>query len=387
MGIVRGKFLFKICCPLLLFVFFLGCATVPPARKEPTKEPAIKPRKEPPVKEAPKVVPEPLPAPVQEKPVVEKDPFEAFPGKYRIKAVEFERKQELGKALLSWQVVHRFKPEDRESAERIKTLDARIHGEANRHFLLGLDYYGRNSIQAARKEFLTALAYDPEHGQALDYLEHKLNEPDFIMYETKEGDTLSRVAKAIYHGSDEDFLIVYFNDLDRNDRLTPGMVLKLPNIESARVVKASYAEEMSNEAKSLFRAKKYEKAVSLAEKILEYDPSNNEANDLKNASYYQLGTLLFQKKEYRDSLRMFKKVDIGFKNVRERVASLEKYLKDEQGRAEEHYNEGVRLFLAEKLDGAIKEWEETLRLDPQHLRAKRDLEKARRLKENLKKLQ
>jgi len=58
-------------------------------------------------------------------------------------------------------------------------------------------------------------------------------------------------------------------------------------------------------------------------------------------------------------------------------------LKDQ---AETHYIKGVRHFLAEELDEAIREWEETLRLDPEHLGAKRDIEKAQRLLKNIKKL-
>lgn len=51
----------------------------------------------------------------------------------------------------------------------------------------------------------------------------------------------------------------------------------------------------------------------------------------------------------------------------------------DKARAEEHYRKGVNYFLAEDLQGAIKEWEETLRLYPEHPNAKRDIEKARSL--------
>jgi tetratricopeptide (TPR) repeat protein len=45
--------------------------------------------------------------------------------------------------------------------------------------------------------------------------------------------------------------------------------------------------------------------------------------------------------------------------------------------AEAHYNKGVANYLAQEFREAIKEWEETLRLDPGHPHAKRDLRKAR----------
>jgi len=54
--------------------------------------------------------------------------------------------------------------------------------------------------------------------------------------------------------------------------------------------------------------------------------------------------------------------------------------------AEVHYAKGIRYFLVEELDKAIEEWEETLRLNSDHPKAKKDLQKALRMLENLRKL-
>jgi tetratricopeptide (TPR) repeat protein len=358
------------CTLLFVLVFFFGCATVPFVRKEPAIE---------------KAPPEVLRVP--EVPVTEKDPFEKFPEKYRLKAMEFERRGELGKALFSWQIVHRFKPGDRESAERIESLEMRIRLEADKHFLQGLEHLKKNSIQETRREFLLALTYNRDHDQALDYLRYKLTDPDSIQYKTKDGDTLKRIAKEIYHDSEKDFVIAYFNDLNSNDRLKPGTALKIPNIESALAAKPAYPEEMLNKAKASLNAGSYNRAAYFAERVLEYAPTNGEANELKNASYYQLGSGLLQKKEYRESLRAFKKVDMTYKNVKETISDLEKRLRDQQAEAEKLYLEGVKHFVAQDLDTAVKEWERTLQLDPEHPKAKKDLEKARRMRENLKKVQ
>ena len=363
--------LLKTCCTLLfVFAFFFGCAILPSVRKEPAGE---------------KVPPEVLRVPKE--PVMEKDPFEKFPEKYRIKAIESERRGELGKALFSWQIVRRFKSGDMESAERIETLETRIRLEADKQFLQGLEHLKKNSIQEARREFLVALTYNRDHEQALDYLRYKLTDPDSMQYKTKDGDTLKRIAKEIYHDPEKDFLIAYFNDLNSNDRLKPGTALKLPNIESALAAKPAYPEEMLNKAKASLNVRRYDRAAYFAERVLEYAPTNSEANELKNASYYELGTGLLQKKEYRESLRAFKKVNITYKNVRETISDIEKRLRDQQAQAENLYLKGVKHFVAQELDAAVKEWESTLQLDPEHPKAKKDLEKARRMRENLKKLQ
>ncbi|MDI7261762.1 MAG: tetratricopeptide repeat protein [Thermodesulfobacteriota bacterium] len=70
-------------------------------------------------------------------------------------------------------------------------------------------------------------------------------------------------------------------------------------------------------------------------------------------------------------------------------ASLSKSRKPDlrlQDQAEVHYAKGLKYFLSEDLRKAIEEWEETLRLNPDHPKAKRDLEKAHRLLKNLKRL-
>ena len=47
--------------------------------------------------------------------------------------------------------------------------------------------------------------------------------------------------------------------------------------------------------------------------------------------------------------------------------------------AEEHYTKGVEHFLAQELQQALSEWEETLRLYPEHPNAQRDIQKVRNL--------
>jgi hypothetical protein len=89
------------------------------------------------------------------------------------------------------------------------------------------------------------------------------------------------------------------------------------------------------------------------------------------------------KKGIRNRPRMFKNVDITYQNVAKMITDIEKRLQNE---AQNHYRKGVAYFLAEKLEESIKEWEETLRLNPDHREAKRDLRKTRHLLENMRKL-
>jgi len=288
---------------ILILLFLVGCAVQPIPRKEPVPVPLLPP----PVQ----VIPPP--AQVLPEPPIKRDPFQAFPQKYRQQALEDERNQDLRKALFDWKVVRCFLPEDREAGRRIESLEQQIGIEAEKHFGKGLDFFRMKSIPSAQKEFLIALAYNPDHTAALDYLKHQLPDPGYIFYETKEGDTLKGIAKGVYKDPEKDFLIAYFGVLGSGGGIKPGRTLKLPVIEPIGVAKPEHREEKLVPAKA-------------------------------------------PKPEKR-----------------------------RPAQAEVHYKKGVKHFLAQELDQAIEEWEETLQLDPEHPKAKKDLERVRRMRENLKK--
>jgi len=342
----------SICCkPLLvlLILFIIGCSSLGHTTKKP----------------------------------FERDPFHAFTEKYRRQALEHEKMRELHRALICWQIVRSFKPDDNEASERIDTLRARTRVKADDHFLKGSEYLRDHETQAARREFLKALTYDPDHEQALDYIRNEVTKQDFLMYETRAGDTLRKIADEVYNDPKKDFLVAYFNELDTSTRLTSGLILKLPIIEAPLTAQPVYAEDMLNMAKALFKARQYQETLSIAREILAYDPTNSEAGNLLNASNYHLGRRFIRQKRYLDALRLFESFDSDYRNVREIVEFLRNNL---YAQAEVHYKTGMTYFLAEELDRAIEEWQETLRLNPAHGRAKRDLEKAQRLLDKLRTL-
>jgi tetratricopeptide (TPR) repeat protein len=72
------------------------------------------------------------------------------------------------------------------------------------------------------------------------------------------------------------------------------------------------------------------------------------------------------------------RVDPKYRDVREWIVSVNRQL------AEVHYINGIKYYTQEKLDQAIQEWRETLNLNPQHPKAKGDIENAQRLLQKLK---
>ena len=388
-----------------LLLFLSGCALPATVRREPPSPapPALAPL-------APKPSTREAPAVAQAAPSPE-DPFAAFPDTFRAKARSEEEQGYLRIALLHWRVVRAFLPGDTEAAGRVTALERKIRSEAEEHLRKGKEQYREGKYDEARREFLAALAYDPYLEEAADYLKHRLARQDFRTYVTKAGDTPTSVAQEAYNDPGKDFLVAYFNGTDGEGLYRPGMRLELPLLDipvagGTRVASRANAPIVSfvpapapstrpspsrpanlndslDKARASFRARDYKKAAALAEQVLEKFPDSREARELSNAAYYQLGTEYFRNRQYLDSLRMFRKVETSYKDQKNMVARVESRLREE---AERHYAAGLKRFLAEDLEGAVKEWETTLKLDPGHPKAKKDLERARGMLEQVKAL-
>lgn len=332
--------------------------------------------------------------PVQEQTVTGKIP-NVSPEKYRDQAAAYEKNGELLKALHLWEALSSVNSGNRDLREKITALNTQVHELAGRHFKKGLAYYNENSVNAARKEFLLALAYNPRHEEALDYVKNRLGGDDYMLYEVKAGDTLYGIAKRIYNDHTKDIIISRFNDLDKDGKFIAGAIIKLPVIEPLITKQAadtedivhytddphgkfpSNGDELLKKANSLFKAKKYQESASAAEKVLEYDPKNKVARELLNASYYQLGKTMSSYKNYTEAIKFFNRVDPKFKGLKAARAAAEKSL------AEVHYLAGVKHFVNEELARAIKEWETTLTLNPKHIKARKDIDNARGLLQKL----
>lgn len=326
----------------------------------------------------------------------DEDHFKALVSRYAEKAAEYEKKGDLRKSLQSWEIVDGFKPDDGKVLTQIIYLKSQIQRAASYHYNKGVAYFQNNSMKAALREFLLALSLNPDHKEALYYVKYRMNWDELIVYEVKKGDTAKGIAQKVFNDSSKDFLIVYFNDLNKEAVPAPGMTIVLPSLEAIKVVPAiapsdeEPAEYINvkqeiRKVRDYFSAKKYQQSASTAEKILEYDPVNKDAMDFKNASYYEMGGMLRNEKKYAEALALFNNVDPDYKDVRQ-ITDFLKNIDKNKSRAAEHYMSGVNYYVNQDLEKAIKEWEITLSLDPNHPNAKKDIENARGFLEKLNKI-
>lgn len=327
-----------------------------------------------------------------------------LPEKYRNKALEYERLGELRKALQFWGIVSGLNPGNIALKEKLSAMEIQVNRLADEHFKRGVSYYKGNSSDAARKEFLTALSYNPGNKEALEYIKNKLAGEDYTLYEVKKGDTAYAIANKMYGDPGKVFLIMRYNDLEKRV-LTIGDLLRIPVLEPFLTKATSEVEETPDKfieseempgktepqvvnvqellstAHNLLKEKKYAEIIPLTEKIIAQDPKNKLARVLLNTSCYELGKANISAKKYEEALRFLSRVDSKYKDIKKVRAMAEKRL------ADIHYKTGVNYFVHEDLDMAITEWKTTLTLDPDHAKAKKDIENARSLLEKLQKIE
>ena len=324
-----------------------------------------------------------------------KNPFSDFPERYRLKARENEKRGDLPKALRAWEIVISFIPADEEAEMKISYLKKQMPILADQHFHKGLTFLQGHSYAMARKEFLFALYLKPDHKEALQYLKEKMTGEEIFTYTVKKGDTIKGVSRKFYKDPQMDFLVAYFNGLKVDGQIEPPLILRMPVLETP-LMKTTFTpakmtaglnyeasieiKEILSKARDAYRTENYQESAALAEKAMEYDPANRESIELINASYYQRGRQLGQEKKYNEALEAFHLVDSGYKDVSSQIAQNQKLV------AEAHYIKGVRFFIGEEIESAIQEWEATLTLEPQHPKAKKDMENARNLLQKLEKI-
>ena len=325
------------------------------------------------------------------------NPFQNFPEEFTQQAEQHEKKGEWLDALQKWEVVRSFLPEDESTYKKVIFLKEKIDQMARLHFEQGVSFYQQENAWQAFKKFITTLSYDPNNEEALHYIKDNLLGNEFTDYTVKSGDTLKRIALEEYGNANFDFIIAYFNNLSpKMKTLIADSVIKVPILASVietpspkqRLI-ATQAEEDEEsfdfsgilaKAKKLYHSQEYQKTMGATESILEKDPLFDEARQLLNMASYYWGKALEQNNQLVEALKAYQKATPNYSDIQLLVTSLENKLSEQ---ANLYYHKGVDFFTKELYEDAIKAWEATLYLNPEHSKAKMDLFRAKRLLEKL----
>jgi len=327
---------------------------------------------------------------------------------YLTKASTYETRGDLRLALFYLKIAVDVSPQNKQISKRVVDLQQRIDANAEIQFKAGVQHYRDQQFEKARQAFLKTLLCNPQHPEALIYLKTRISPFKFLAYAAQKGEKKTDIAEKIYQDSGKAFLISYFvEETGNREILKQGIRMELPYLESVPVKqKAKTAQQPADtaptyqleksaspafniqteiaKADGFLKNKQYDDVLTIADKIIEHDNFSKEAEGLINKVYYQKGNDLFEEKRYLEARTYFSFIDPEYIPT-EKIQATIKDILDKQ--AESHYLEGVNYFINEDLKNAIVAWETVLKLNPDHEKAKTDIQNAKHLLEKLQDLE
>jgi tetratricopeptide (TPR) repeat protein len=332
--------------------------------------------------------------------------FETLVASHRQKAAELAGQGRLREAGNEWKVALTIDPKDPVSLEESRKIEERIQQAVADRLAHGEDALKRGVHLEARNHFLAVLALDPANRQAFDALQTRVRDVRQINHTVRAGESLASIAQFYYGDRSRSEVIWETNQLPPNPKLSPGMVLKIPEIpglpfgrpEAPAVARprpeapapgstkpetseeAPYANPALSEAKEASEKGDYVLALATIDRFLGQNPRNSEAIDLKRSVLFQQGKTLSDQNKLTDSYAALNQ--LAKLSPKDNAVTL--LLANVRGRLiQEHYNQGIRLYREEKLPEAVAEWRTVLQYDPSHEGAKRNIEQAERLLKGL----
>lgn len=332
---------------------------------------------------------------------VTRDTLDSFASK----AQAFENEGDLRQALEAWKIALTANPGDTTAKQRKEKLEARIAQSVAEQMALAVRALERKSILEARRHFLTVLALDPSHAAAFDALRTKIREIRTLSHSVRPGDTFSSISELYYGDRSRADVLWETNELSPNARLAIGTTLLIPEIpglpfNDPRAVRSpvpsptpatasksettasdpNYNPLLSN-ARDALGSGDFDTALASVDRFLISNPRHTDALEVKKSALYEQGKAFFSQKKYPESLRVFEQLA----RLAPNFLDSNKFSSTARNQiVQENYSEGVRLFREEKLTEAIARWRAVLEFAPNHANARKNIDQAERMLQNLK---
>lgn len=196
-----------------------------------------------------------------------------------------------------------------------------------------------------------------------------------------------RLADAAHFGKGMDFIKQkrYLDAVAQLKLVSPGFKGRDQAIAKARShIKQLALEEKLSLAQAHLRNNAWESVLSATEEILDHDPDNAQAKMLFSNASYNLGKLMLNRGNVAKAVGLLNRIDPSYEDTGQLLSLAYARMKSQ---AETHYRDGVKHFINEDLEMAIKDWKKALELNPEHPKAMQDIENAERLLIKLKALE
>ena len=332
--------------------------------------------------------------------------FESLLAPQRARAAVLTEQGNLRGASEAWKVALTIDPRDAVALAESRKVDEQIKQSVGDRLSRGRDALKRNVHLEARTHFLAVLAMDPGNREAFEALQSRVREVRQVNHTVRAGDSLVSIAQLYYGDRTRSEVIWETNQLPPNPKLTPGMVLKIPEIpglpfgrpEPAPTAKTPpsgsgpstaktepseeglYANPALGAAREALERGEFVLALSTVDRFILQNPRNGEATDLRRTVLLQQGRTLMEQNKLLDAYSAANQ--LVKTNPKDQAATA--LLSQVRGRlVQQHYNQGMQLFREEKLPAAVAEWRAVLQYEPAHDGAKRNIDQAQRLLKGL----
>jgi tetratricopeptide (TPR) repeat protein len=352
---------------------------------------------------------------------------------------EYENKGKLAEAYKQYKLAITVSPQNKEAVKGIDRLEKELFKWAEKYYREGMKLYNQGKYRPARRKFLTALKFWPDHSKALKMLTPRkhVKYKKYIEHIIKPSESLSKIAM-IYYGDYRKFpVIAEYNNIADATLTHVGQKIRVPEIEgtpfltekqaikteeiktpdSARLdrkikkaevkekeepvdkeVKEEFEEPVDEEIEEeleepvdeveiyrdqgveFFNKMKYQEAIAEFNKVMNVNPDDAITLEYLAGSHFQWAMGLFEKKDY---LKAKKEFEVSLQYNKNCPKCREYIKKSEETYMEIHYKRGVAHFGKEQLVEAIMEWELVRAVDSSYKEVANNIKKAKILLKRL----
>ena len=340
---------------------------------------------------------------------------------------EYEDKGNLAEAYKQYKLALTVSPKNQEAVKGIDRLEKELLKWAEKYYREGMKFYNQGKYRPARRKFLTALKFWPDHSRALKMLTppKHVKYKKYIEHIIKPGESLSKIAM-IYYGDYRKFsIIAEYNNIADATLTHVGQKIRVPEIEGVpfltekqevkpeearaaevkekeepvdKEVKEELEEPVDEEVEEeleetvdevkiyrdqgveFFNKMKYQEAITEFNKVINVDPDDATTVEYLARSHFQWAMGLFEKKDY---LKAKKEFEVSLQYNKNCPTCREYIKKSEETYMEIHYKRGVAHFGKEQLVEAIMEWELVRAIDSNYKEVANNIKKAKILLKRL----
>jgi tetratricopeptide (TPR) repeat protein len=165
---------------------------------------------------------------------------ETLAKEYTAKAQQYEEQGDPVEALKQYKLVLTVDPENQLAQQKKATLEPQFQTLAEQHYKNGIKFYNKGEYGQARKEFLTALRYNPEHAKAKAKLTATSKDlgrvKRYIVHTVQEDESISTLAQRYYGDYRKFHFIAEYNELEDATQVRVGQDIKIPVIEGVPII-------------------------------------------------------------------------------------------------------------------------------------------------------